>query len=60
MCTKQKDAARMFDGWQVIGISVMTIVRGAVIMRDGESIGEPGYGQFIAVLVSRCDTDDTT
>ena len=48
--TKQKDAARMFDGWQVVGMPVMTIVRGTVIMRDGEIVGRPGYGQFISPL----------
>ena len=48
MYTKQKNAARMFDGWQVIGIPVLTIVRGAVIMRDGERTVQPRYGQFIS------------
>jgi len=48
MYTKQKDAARMFDGWQVTGVPVMTIVRGTVVMRDGAIVGQPGYGQFIA------------
>lgn len=48
MYTKEKDAARMFDGWQVVGLPVMTIVRGTVIMRDGEVVGKPGYGQFIS------------
>jgi dihydropyrimidinase/allantoinase len=46
--TKQKDAARMFDGWQVQGMPVMTIVRGEVIMRDGQIVGRPGSGHFIA------------
>ena len=48
MYTKQRDAARMFDGWHVVGVPVMTIVRGTVIMRDGEIVGEPGYGQFVS------------
>lgn len=46
--TKQKDAARMFDGWQVTGMPVMTIVRGAVVMCDGEIVGQPGHGQFVS------------
>jgi dihydropyrimidinase/allantoinase len=50
MYTKQKDAARMFDGWQAVGLPVMTIVRGTVIMQDGEVVGKPGYGQFISPL----------
>jgi len=48
MYTKQKDAARMFDGWQVTGVPVMTIVRGTVVMQDGEITGQPGYGQFVS------------
>ena len=48
MYTKQKDAARMFGGWHVVGVPIMTIVRGTVIMRDGEIVGEPGYGQFVS------------
>ncbi|MBM4431356.1 MAG: allantoinase AllB [Chloroflexi bacterium] len=52
MYTKQKDAARMYDGWTVTGLPVMTIVRGAVVMRDGEILGQPGYGQFVHPLPS--------
>jgi allantoinase len=48
--TKQKEAARMFDAWEVEGMPVMTIVRGEVIMRDGQIVGRPGFGQFIAPL----------
>ena len=45
--TKQKDAARLFDGWHAVGVPVLTIVRGTVVMCDGEVLGEPGYGQLI-------------
>jgi allantoinase len=48
MYTKQKDTARMFDGQRVKGLPVTTIVRGTVIMRDAEIVGEPGYGQFVS------------
>ena len=48
MYTKQSDAARMYDGWQVMGLPVMTLVRGTVVMRDGEIVGQPGYGRFVA------------
>jgi len=48
--TKQKDAFRMFDGYHVVGMPVMTIVRGTVVMRDGEVVGKPGYGEFIPRL----------
>jgi len=53
MFTKQKDAARMFDGWQVMGIPVMTIVRGTVVMRDGHIVGEPGYGECVVPCAVR-------
>ncbi len=46
--TKQKDVARLFDGWHAVGVPVMTIVRGTVVMRDGEVVGRPGYGQCIS------------
>jgi len=45
--TKQKDVARLFDGWHAVGVPIMTILRGTVIMRNGEVIGEPGYGQLV-------------
>ena len=48
MYTKQKDTARMFDGWKVTGLPITTIVRGTIIMRDREIVGNPGYGQFIS------------
>ena len=45
--TKEKESSRMFDGYHLVGLPVVTIVRGTVVMRDGEVIGKPGYGQFI-------------
>lgn len=45
--TKQHDVARLFDGWHAVGVPVMTILRGAVIMRDGKVIGEAGYGELV-------------
>jgi allantoinase len=48
--TKDKESSRMFDGYHMVGLPVMTIVRGTVVMRDGQVVGEPGYGQFIARL----------
>jgi allantoinase len=48
--TKQKDAFRMFDGYHIVGMPVMTIVRGSVVMRDGQVVGKPGYGEFIPRL----------
>ena len=37
-----------FDGWELHGLPVMTIVRGEVVMKDQQIVGKPGYGKFIA------------
>lgn len=34
-----------FEGTKVTGLPVCTIVRGRVVMRDGELVGEPGWGK---------------
>lgn len=34
-----------FDGREVQGVPLHTLVRGQFVMRDGRVIGEPGYGQ---------------
>jgi dihydroorotase (multifunctional complex type) len=41
-----------YDGWKVRGWPVMTIVRGCIVMKDGEIIGKPGYGEFISPQIS--------
>jgi dihydroorotase len=35
-----------FDGWRVKGLPIYTIVRGRIVMKDGEVIGKP-QGEFI-------------
>ncbi len=50
MYTKAKDTALLFDGWKVQGIITTTILRGKVIMQDGQVTGQPGYGEFISPL----------
>jgi allantoinase len=47
MYTKQRDGARLFQGWRTVGALVMTLVRGQVVMKDGVVVGEPGYGRFV-------------
>jgi dihydroorotase-like cyclic amidohydrolase len=37
-----------YDGWQVKGAPVLTMVRGKVVMEEGEIVGESGYGRFAA------------
>ncbi len=37
-----------YDGLTVRGFPVTTISRGAVLVEDGQFVGQPGYGRFIA------------
>jgi allantoinase len=36
-----------FDGRDIKGKPVLTMVRGKVVSEDGEVVGEPGYGKFV-------------
>ena len=36
-----------FEGWKLKGYPVLTMVRGKVVVRDGECVMDPGYGQFM-------------
>jgi len=47
MYTRARETARLYDGWQLRGRPVMTVLRGSVIMKDGEITGDEGYGQLI-------------
>ncbi|UOQ48926.1 allantoinase AllB [Gracilibacillus caseinilyticus] len=42
-----KSKVTAYDGFQVQGMPVQTIVRGNTIMKDGEIIGEKGHGKLI-------------
>ena len=35
-----------YDGYKVKGASILSVVRGSVIMEDGEVVGEKGYGEY--------------
>ena len=37
----------LYEGWNLKGWPVLTMVRGKVIMKDGQILGEAGYGRFI-------------
>ena len=37
----------IYEGWTLKGWPRMTISRGRVIMKDGEIVGEPGWGTFV-------------
>jgi len=39
-----------YDGWKLKGWPIMTMVRGEVVMEDGEVIGKQGYGSFVSPL----------
>lgn len=36
-----------YDGWKMRGAPVMTMVRGSIIVENGELKGQKGYGKFI-------------
>ena len=42
----------VYDGWNLKGWPVKTIVRGTVVAEDFEVIGKPGYGNFIPRVLS--------
>jgi dihydroorotase (multifunctional complex type) len=35
-----------YDGYKVKGAPILSVVRGTVIMEDGEVVGEKGYGEY--------------
>ena len=37
----------LYEGWELKGWPVMTMVRGEVVMDSGKLAGEPGFGEFI-------------
>jgi len=37
----------VYEGWELKGWPVLTMIRGKVVMDDGEIIGEPGTGKYI-------------
>jgi len=39
----------VYEGWTLKGWPVLTMVRGKVVMKDGEIVGQPGHGRFIGI-----------
>ncbi len=37
----------IYDGWEVTGYPVLTMLRGKVVVEDGKLLAEPGIGQYI-------------
>jgi len=38
----------IYDGMTLKGWPVLTMVRGQIVMEDGQVVGKPGYGEYIA------------
>lgn len=36
-----------YEGWEVVGMPYLTLVRGKVVMEGGEITSKPGYGTYI-------------
>ena len=45
--TKAKEIALVYDGVEVEGMPVATLVNGVEVMRDGQVTGKPGTGTFL-------------
>lgn len=52
MYTKSKDCALLYDGKSLTGWPVMTVVRGQVIMREGQITVAPGTGCFVPPIAT--------
>ena len=37
----------LYDGWTMEGWPIMTIVRGNIVMENGEIVASPGTGQYV-------------
>ncbi|MDQ7829938.1 MAG: allantoinase AllB [Armatimonadota bacterium] len=47
MHTKAAATARLFDGIRLRGLPVYTLIRGRVVMRQGEVVGPRGWGRWV-------------
>jgi allantoinase len=45
--TKARETALLYDGVTFHGRPLVTIVRGRVVMRSGDIVGEPGWGRWV-------------
>lgn len=37
----------LYEGWTLKGWPTLTMVRGSIVMRDGELLGNPGHGRYL-------------
>ena len=55
-CHKQRTTTRyhclcevsIYQGWTFKGMATTTIVRGRLMMEDGDTVGKPGWGRYVA------------
>ena len=43
---KSRSDFSLYEGQEIVGWPVLTMVRGTVLMADGEIVGEPGHGRY--------------
>ncbi len=48
MFSRSRDGARVWDGHEFRGEILSTWLRGSCVYRDGEILGNPGYGRMVA------------
>lgn len=47
--SKSRDGARVYDGWTLTGLPLMTVSRGRVVMKDGKvDEGAMGWGKLVS------------
>ncbi len=46
-----------YDGMEVQGKVVMTLLRGAVVAENGQATGDPGFGEFVPRLGTKNDSE---
>jgi dihydropyrimidinase len=37
----------LYEGWEITGWPVRTIVRGTTVFKDDKIVGEPGFGEYV-------------
>lgn len=50
----------LYDGWTMRGWPVLTMVRGRVVMKDGQIVGDPGHGRYLSRSSDRLRNAVTT
>jgi dihydroorotase len=44
--------ATPYEGFEITGVPVRTLVRGKTVAKDGQPVGEPGWGRNVAQVSS--------